>query len=339
MVNAKLAGKVFLLGEYAVVAGNSALVAATQPCFALTQGKSRSAADVFHPNSPVGRLRQWSADRLASQGLDLAQFGMDWPQLSWVDAYAPDQNVGGLGRSTAEFGTYFLALAARIPQLKLDPTWKGAYILYRELHGKDVIPPSGADLVTQMIGGVVEFTPERFWRGDMDGALKQISLPTHIDSSTNQKNPLFPVLLFTVEQQGGRKVATHQHLPSLSAQGFFKSPLISNLVRITQRGAAAIPAGDWNTLGECFVQYGDQLESAGLELETTTEDRRGFCKIPGVLGAKGMGALQADGLLVVVDPQINEADFATILAFARARKLSAQPQWLSLNGASLDSTS
>ena len=61
--NDSIAGKVILLGEYAVLTGLPALVAAIPPRFKMRSAlrlNSRGFDFQEHPRSPLGRLRAWA---------------------------------------------------------------------------------------------------------------------------------------------------------------------------------------------------------------------------------------------------------------------------------------
>ena len=71
-------------------------------------------------------------------------------------------------------------------------------------------------------------------------------------------------------------------------------------------------------------EYGDALRGAGLEIPETTEDRHAIGKLAGVLGVKGTGAMQADGLVVLLDPSVVDPHLphkSDIIRFAKKRNL------------------
>ena len=114
-------GKTFLVGEYAVLAGGSALGLATQPCFEISYGGDNAVG--FHPESPAGRYLQ------------------DHPTFSIT---MTDPYPGGFGRSTAEY------LAALGPRLHKAPV--GFSTLLNEY--KKLSSGSGIDLAFQYFGKV-----------------------------------------------------------------------------------------------------------------------------------------------------------------------------------------
>src|SRR5262245_43666850 len=92
--------KTFLLGEYAAVAGSSAIVLTTSPCFELSLVNSATIQNI-HSDSPAGRW--WTSQRMTEQG------------LIWYDPY---QEKGGLGASSAQFLAVYLA---RCHLLHIEP--------------------------------------------------------------------------------------------------------------------------------------------------------------------------------------------------------------------------
>jgi mevalonate kinase len=128
-------GKVFLLGEYAVLSGHPALVAAIPPRF-----RAGAVPVEYLPSSPAGRL-------LLAAGQERG--------LSTED---PHRGRGGFGASTAEFALVYRELASTMGwALSGEAVWRK----YRELHAALPLLPSGADLFTQWSGGVVRFDPAR----------------------------------------------------------------------------------------------------------------------------------------------------------------------------------
>lgn len=121
--------KTFLLGEYAAVNGDSAILVTTSPCFTLTQ-RTAPASSAIHPESPAG--------------LWWAQHGSEAHVLEWHDPY---DHIGGIGASSAQFIGTFLAtceLHHHTPSLKLlldayyQSAWRG-----------DGLKPSGYDVLAQ----------------------------------------------------------------------------------------------------------------------------------------------------------------------------------------------
>lgn len=263
-----IAGKVFLLGEYAVLASLPAVIATVAPRFKMKVGGATPLS--VHPESPLGRLNTWVQQ-------------MKYPLLSF-QFEDPLKGAGGLGASTAQFAMAYLAYARRRGEEKVR--WKEVWKLYRELNASDPLPPSGADLVAQWQGGVVFF----------DGS----------DEHCMDLWPLFDwsnLLVFSATGLEGRKVPTHQHLELLSRIGFphHNPALVKSLEECLIRGISAIRENDGVNLGIEMDRYAEILRGAELEVKATYEDRKVLRNMPGVLGVKGAGALQSDAVLVLME--------------------------------------
>jgi mevalonate kinase len=268
-----IAGKVFILGEYAVLSGAPALLASVGPRFRMHV--SESECEQFHPDSPMGRIQEWAIRQ------KLPEIGFRFED--------PLAGAGGLGASTAQFAMAYLAYAQR-SSLDLDRRWESVWNLYRQLmkprSSTEGMTPSGADLVAQWQGGI-----------------------SYIDFESRRCEELWPFfdwsgfLVFSATGQAGRKVPTHEHLEILSKQGFPHSSqkLLSELHRLVVQGHVAVLDQNRIELGKVLNQYADALQKAGLEVEATRKDRQVLQSLPGVCGVKGMGALQSDGLIVLLN--------------------------------------
>lgn len=123
-------GKTFLVGEYSVLLGASALGIATRPCFEIEYGDTQLQ---IHPESPAGLYLNKYSKTLSA---------------SLFDPYPLKGAKGGFGKSTAEY------FAAIFPDL-LNQKKHFSDILkeYRELHTQ-TIKPSGIDLAFQYFGHI-----------------------------------------------------------------------------------------------------------------------------------------------------------------------------------------
>ncbi len=131
----KIPAKTFLLGEYAAVAGEAAILVTTTPCFelALIQEKELSG---IHPQSPAGRY--WTEQGVTEQG------------LVWHDPY---QGRGGLGASSAQFIGCYLASC----QLQNQPASAQDMLdkYYHYAWNREGLKPSGYDVIAQSQQGCV----------------------------------------------------------------------------------------------------------------------------------------------------------------------------------------
>lgn len=290
-------GKVFLLGEYAVLMGLPCVAVALEPRFQARTVSGGSLGEI-HPESPAGKLLTWSEKTVSADVRKKALEGLVFED--------PLKGAGGFGASTAQFALVYQAIGAQAGwDLSGTSAWIAAWKLYRELTRKEteLKSPSGADLVAQWRGGVTWFHP---------AALVAEDLYQCADFSG--------LMIFSATGQAGRKVATHTHLDSLNAKDWHRS-----LEPVTKAGVQAIRSRDLQGLGRAMNDYANALNGLGLEIPSTTDDRQALAALPGVLGVKGAGAMQADAVLVLVDPAAGaEArDQVRELAVSRGLKLAA----------------
>lgn len=126
--------KTFLVGEYAALAGESALVLTSSPDFEVELTTDKTLEGI-HPQSPAGVF--WTA-----QGHE--QHGLKW--------YDPYQGIGGLGASSAQFvGAYYASCFLK----RTPPSTKALLEAYYQASwsGKG-IKPSGYDVIAQATGGI-----------------------------------------------------------------------------------------------------------------------------------------------------------------------------------------
>jgi mevalonate kinase len=279
-------GKVFLLGEYAALSGSPSVVATVSPRFEmLSVGDDFSrAASPWAPQSPIGRLLDWAEQRKFLR-----------PSLTFSD---PHEGMGGFGASTAQFALGYLAVQRAVGRAQ---NWAEIWGLYRDLHSGLSLPPSGADLVAQWQGGVALFEPE-------DKRCEDVFLS--LDWSK--------FLVFSAASQPGRKVTTHTHLEKLD----MKNIPLAMLNDVIDGALEAIHDPSLIRFASAMSSYAKILQSAGLEDPRATADREALSDLPGVLAAKGSGAMLADAIVVVMDPQARASQRAEVAVAAGARGLS-----------------
>ena len=275
-----IAGKVFLLGEYAVLMGLPALVATVGPRFQMKVSLSSSWQDsrrAWPERSPLGRLLQWAE----SQGVEPLAF-------EFLD---PLQGAGGLGASTAQFAMAYQAISQSQEEegsTAHPRRWPQVLRLYRELMSDEPIIPSGADLVAQWQGGVTFFDPSQNFAQDVWALLGTL-----------------PFIIFsTTATHSQRKVPTHEHLRDLAERGILKmdSPLVSALKSHLMQAMSALEERDFQSFAQAFQSYGNTLGQYDLETQATREDKKVLLHLPDVLAVKGAGALQSDGIIVLMKP-------------------------------------
>lgn len=121
--------KTFFLGEYAAIAGASAIILTTSPCFELSLSNQLGLQGI-HPESPAGRW--WS------------EHGSNDMGLHWVDPY---QCRGGMGASSAQFLGAYLASMYLQKKIANSQDMLDAYLQFA-WQGKG-LRPSGYDVLAQ----------------------------------------------------------------------------------------------------------------------------------------------------------------------------------------------
>ncbi|MFA6303793.1 MAG: hypothetical protein WC627_11785 [Legionella sp.] len=130
----RIPAKTFLVGEYAAVAGASALILTTTPYFELALTSAPGLAGI-HNASPAGCFWQ---DQNLEQG------------LVWSDPY---QGIGGMGASSAQFlGAYLAACSIKSTAPILDDLLTSYYHYAWSGLG---LRPSAYDLIAQAQGACV----------------------------------------------------------------------------------------------------------------------------------------------------------------------------------------
>lgn len=281
-------GKIFILGEYAVLAGLPAVVAAIGPRFGLFVSDEGDEGHPFADGSPAARLVSWARGR-GARGLD----------LRFED---PHGGEGGFGASTAAFALAYRAFAE---SEGWDCGWQAVWTLYRDLSAdsRGGFRPSGADLVSQWRGGSTLFVASEQRASD--------AWPAFGGSR---------VLVFSAAGIEGRKVATHSHLEALKDAGRDAAELVV-LKGPLGEGISALSAGDAEAFGRSLGSYADALSRLGLEDDRARADREAFAGLAGVAGAKGCGAMLSDAILVVLSRVAGEREREEALRLGAARGL------------------
>lgn len=248
-------GKTFLVGEYAVLVGGKALGVATEPCF----------------ETDFRQKHQASVHEKSAAGLFLKSVGKSDLQ---IHAVVSQCGVGGFGQSTAEFiATWFHHHSAEA--IEVPAILKEIFNQYRDLFEINPelrkIKPSGADLVTQLLGKITYFDPE----------------VTH----SKTLGWVFPELDFDIVTTGV-KVPTHEHLATLDLISLeplcdVADQVLANYLSVNQE-AFMNSMQEWSLkLAELNLQHNHSLELKQL-LENCPE----------VILAKPNGALGADTMTV-----------------------------------------
>ncbi len=241
-------GKIFISGEYAALKGMPTLTVAVDPSF--TFSSHTEAPKAFHPESPAGLLNP----NVVGEFQD------------------PYQEIGGMGRSSAEF------IAAASNSEAKRSIWE-VWDLYRKVLANEKNIPSGIDILTQLQGGYC-LTEAR---------------AKHLETSAWPFADLDWIALIT-----GNKIKTHEHLAKpLSLDWEMVEKLNLQIVEAWKSQNSV------NFLKALNLWRGFLLDS-GLETSATTELVDFFLDTSGVLSAKGCGAMGSDVVLIIFDKNDSE---------------------------------
>ena len=257
-------GKVFLAGEYLALQGKSTLVAALEPRFVLQCARSAEpvSKNPFHPESPAGKLYKIHESFYSQY------------QIEFLDPYL---GAGGLGASTASFAALYELHDSFQKSLKEGSELadlREMIEVYQSCAQSSQGPkPSGADLVAQVLGGIVHFDRSH-------GKLATQAWPFADLGLLFCKTPL--------------KIATHEHLRTLKD---FATHELESAMETLLAGFMSVDANGF-ALG--MNQYRQALESLGF-LHEQSHQLLESIDHPALLAKKGCGALGADVLVLVFD--------------------------------------
>lgn len=241
--------KTFFIGEYAVLAGYPALVATTPPYFRLTIAPAAAPEFIgIHPDSPAGKF--WAAEIQSPVSMRF---------------HDPHEGRGGYGASTAQF----LLLYQWVHQIENwdHPQLKDLLACYKRYAGSK---PSGADILSQAVGGFVIVNPQQALVEKTDWPFHEMTWQLH---------------------HTGEKCATHTHLDSLSERDF------SPLGKIAESAIQAFRAKNRSDFINCINQYYQTLLAMDLVQASTVQLIHDYLEQPKIIAAKGCGALGADVVL------------------------------------------
>lgn len=267
--------KSFFLGEYLALVGGRTLLAATLPRFEMRVLPGSGAVRGIEPTSPAGLLI--SAHSAAFGAVD-------------VEFFDPHAGAGGWGASAAQFLMCFAALERigengadmrpapieieHVLSVYVDVAWDG--------HGYS---PSGADIIAQLEGGIVEFSRE-------------------VRVVHRHEWPFDDLEFFFVPT--GNKVATHEHLRDLRRVD------VTGFSAHAESACAALVSRDSARFVGAMRGYADELERQALVHPDTAAILQRLDALPGVLARKGCGALGADVVVAIVRSDSAKAIAATI---------------------------
>ncbi len=224
----------------------------------------------IHPDSPAGRL--WTHQVNADNG------------LLWKDPY---HGRGGLGASSAQFlGAWFASNHLQNKQTTQDDMLNAYFQFAWQGFG---VRPSGYDLLAQSLRGCVYIHRQQ--------ALCQAYAWPFDD--------LAFILVHT-----GQKLATHQHLQTLSIMGD-----IAQLAAIVESAKSAFATADSSGVIDAVNAYHQRLLQMGLVATHSAQQIELLKKNADLLAIKGCGAMGADVLLLLV-PRNRYAEHCEHLAIS-----------------------
>ena len=251
--------KTFVVGEYAVLDQGPAIVFNTSPRFVCRiQKSSKKSPSLFaslSQNSPSG---QW----VKKNPQDFQSV-----QLEWIDDY---RKKSGLGFSSAQFNILyaytFILRQGNIDQIKPQKVLRS----YRDLKF-DGFLPSGADIITQWVGGVALFEQE----------------PLHVETLVSPLPDLECLILRT-----GESFPTYQYLKKL------KIGDVSDLKRIAKEALKAIKQRQEEDFLSAVNEYRIALEKLGYTTAKSLEILDRLKKVKAIKALKACGAMGAETLIV-----------------------------------------
>lgn len=254
-----------MIGEYSVLEKGSAFVVATEPCFEFATGKTNDSVKPFspHPESPAGKAFQ----RLFGDGKSR--------DISFLD---PHRGRGGFGGSTAEWLAVQLSLSD-----ERDP-W-ALWFQYQEDARLEGRVPSGADVLAQILGGVVT-----------------------VDFSENSYQTLkwpFPDGHFLIFRTG-LKLNTHAHLQAM------KVLPKNDLEMVSQQFGKHFKERNFDGGARSINDFAVELLRLGLvdqRVQTITQKLR-----PHAAAVKGCGAMGVDTVVCFVTAEQRKTALDTAAA-------------------------
>ena len=270
--------KCFLWGEYLALYRAKAILATFPPHFTLRVRKGKSSCP-FHPESAAGIFWEEKEDFFSTQEI----------------LFETPYKIGGLGQSSAEFAALFsLWHLYHFPKATRTTFLLEAYRAYRIIYKDHAYPPSGLDLMAQLLSSSIFHE-----NSDMD-SLKLWAIDMRIKEWNEFPTTSLPFLIVAT----GEKQKTHEHLETL----FFDKKLLTPLETIlesAQKNLLAYP-GTEKEISACLKEWKVLMERAGLLAPHAKKLCTLFSSIPGVWGVKGAGAMGADMLVLFLDPEKKE---------------------------------
>lgn len=245
-------GKTFLVGEYAVLVGGEALGLATTPKFHILADPVETTT--YHPQSAVGLYCQKY-------------------NISFFKKISNPYGVGGFGQSTAEFIFAWIEKNKKLLRQDLKAIFNEYLSLFASVNTLNQ-RPSGADLVTQVLGFVTHFK-------------------NPVEDSKSLSWHFSDLSFFVIST--GLKIKTHEHLESLDRQR------LQILNPLSQKVIQSFLIKNKNEFIQNLKIWSNELELLSLQHPEVLKIKNTLMKNENVLLVKPCGALGADVCLVFCD--------------------------------------
>ncbi len=285
-----LPSKTFLLGEYLALSTGPSVVVATEPRFEFKFLVGEFLKTV-HPQSPAGLFYKKCQKEVGPMQMEMTK---------------PLNSLGGFGASTAQYlALWHYAKAVKKKQpTDMDPQFiEDCWQNYRDLFSQTP-PPSGADLINQLCGGVTVWDPVKRDVQKYDWPFPDLKL----------------YLLKT-----SHKIKTHEHLAAMD----MSSIPVSALREIMQIALSALKEKNSVQFLRQTILYTEELYRAGLQSPETMALIGKLATRANVLCARGCGALGADVIAVYGLPgaEIDFSDLALTPVATVPENISSGPVW------------
>lgn len=284
-----LPSKTFLLGEYLALSTGPSIVAATEPRFEF-KFRVGDFLKTIHPQSPAGLFYKKCQKDVGPMQMEMTK---------------PTNNTGGFGASTAQYLAlwhYSKAVKKKQPMdvnaQFIEECWQD----YRDLFQQ--APPSGADLINQLCGGLTVWDP--------------------IKKDVQKFDWPFPDLKLYLLKTS-HKIKTHEHLAAMDTASI---PTVA-LSEIMQTALVALKEKNSVQFLRQTIMYTEVLYRAGLQSPDTMSLIGKIATRANVLCARGCGALGADVIAVYGSPgaEIDFSDLSLTPVATLPEHISSGPVW------------
>lgn len=276
--------KTFLLGEYGVLKKSPAIVICTGPCFEMHVEPKSEPSD---QNELIGIDLESIAGRFYRTHI---KFFKNF-RINFID---PWKTSGGFGASSAQFGLLY-ALKHKMTPHDLNTVsyefLNNMRIIFRDMSWHGVgLPPSGADLIAQWVGGVCH-----------------LDFENQIAESMKWSSRLSFVIIKTQN-----KISTHIHLQDI------EDLMDQEYALIAKRGVNALKNNDDRNIQLAIQAQFQLLERNELITPESREVIKQIYNSGLAQATKGCGAMGADVILSLVKKE----NLQQFLAWCDSKKLT-----------------